>query len=306
MFVPRIAACLLSVFTSAPEVDMYKEIDKQARLHMKPELAACTNLECVDDLLHAKELKTLKRVVELSGRSVEEQKLFMERYRDAKQKHKQLIEKSDVQNHDTKRLSKHTLDTTKYFLEQSDIDSRKVRINANNFRMRERAESLGASYGASEKGAAYIEYHSKDRKEPDEHIIAHEVIHIEEGHSFKRNMIDDFAQTFEVDIFKADTRDVHYYFTKLRRVYEMQAELRPLLRFKDKKLPAQLLESTMPQCEYWYEQGHLSKVWNKPANGISTHPGCTELLPYIIKIEDLKKQGAVPLYEKVGKGSKTA
>ncbi len=293
------------------EKEIVGVICESARQHMKPKLAACETLECVDEFLHAKEMKKIGHIVELSDRSAQDKELFMERYRNAKVEHKCLIEQSPVQKHDArKRLSKDTIDTTKFFLEKSGINAQKIGIDSNNIRMYSQIQaskaagvetdyhSMAASVGASEHNAAYIEYPSHDKSRPNEHVIAHEVTHIDEAHTFKRNLVDDFARTLDVDIFAAKEKDMRYYFSKLRRTYELQAEIKPLLRFNNAKIPQQLFEDTMPQCIYWYEQGNMEKMWNKPGNGVSTHAGCTEMLALMLKIEDLKKQGQKPLYEK--------
>lgn len=293
------------------EKEIVNVICESARQHMKPKLAACGTLECVDEHLHAKEMKEIGHIIKLSNRSEEEKELFMRRYHNAKAEHKRLIEQSPIQKHDVrKRLGKDTIDTTKFFLQKSGIDAQKVGIDSNNIRMAAQIQaskasgvetdyhSMAASVGASEHNAAYIEYPSHDRSRPNEHVIAHEVTHIEAAHTFKRAIVDDFARTFDVDIFAAKEKDIRYYFSKLRRTYELQAEIKPLLRFDNAKIPQQLFEETIPQCIYWYEQGNMEAMWNKPGNGVSTHPGCTEMLPLMLKIEDLKKQGQKPLYEK--------
>ncbi len=288
--------CTKTLFLNAAEKEMQEAIYESAWQHMEPELAACEDLECIENLLHFKEKQLALMTLVKSGMPIEQVIGYMQEYSLIKSIHKQLIKKSPIQEHETSRLDKDTVYMTRSFLEKSGINPHKVKITGR--RISSKEASLGRARGAALRSVAEIQYPSKKRYVPSACVIAHEVTHLDEAHTLKRQFVQRFSQASEVDIFQHKEIDANYYFSKMSRMQEMQADLLPFLRFKEHVIGEQLLKVRMPECEYWYKQGKLDTMWHQPGNTLSTHAGCTEELQYILKINDLRQRGAVPLYEK--------
>jgi hypothetical protein len=68
---------------------------------------------------------------------------------------------------------------------------------------------------------------------------------------------------------------------------EKQAELFPLLRFDDPNIAKQAWQNHMPACIREYKRGNLR--WHTSPD-LATHPGCPELLPYMIRMEDIQQE----------------
>lgn len=281
---------------TASDVELQNIICESARQHMDPALAACGSFACIEALLSSREETFALLTLVESGISVEKSTEIMGAYRGLKDEHKRLIENSQVQCYETTRLEKDTFDKTRYYLEKSGINPRKIKITSRRASSGDR--SLGKATHANKEAPAVIDYPPKYKDIPSLHTIAHEVTHLDEAHSLKQLLMRKFLRASSADIFAATKVDANYYFVLLQRMHEMQADLLPLMRFKDAQIAQKLLEEKMPECNYLYARVGLKAMWNSSVSLYSIHSGCTEELPYILKINELKKRGATHMYEK--------
>lgn len=123
--------------------------------------------------------------------------------------------------------------------------------------------------------------------------IAHEVTHIKEGHTVKSGAAEMIAAKFK----KNNSPEIQKAFLEWKKNLEKQADLFPLLRLDNDDIIKQLMQKKIADCLYELLEIDPIRIQQQRSE-VHYHPKYSELLPYIIKIQTLKNNGALSLYKK--------
>lgn len=298
LFLTIYAFCFIALPLIGTEEE--KQIFHQARQNTKSQLARCKNTKCIEQLLYAEEDDAFDALLFENNIKRAERERFKRTWLDEKKETQKILSDHSINikdslgvYHDEKQLGETLIRLTKETLVQNDINPDMVTIGTDKELFTENSALIGrADILAWEKTqkfhSARILLNTKSTHECDAHLIAHEVTHIKELHGFKRYKL---KQAFNI---KPNTLDAK----RWNRSTEKQAELFPLIRSKDKnvteQLTQQLLKQIMPGCVSMARSGMLNSMWHE-SYALDTHPGCSELLPYILKIEELNKKNVCPM-----------
>ncbi len=280
-----------------------KQIFHQARQNARSQLARCKNTTCVEQLLYAEEDDVFDALLFENNIKRAERERFKRTWMDEKKETQKILSDHSINRkdslgvyHDEEQLGETLIRLTKEALVQNNINPNMVTIGTDKELFTENTTKHSALIGRATVfvGEESQKFHSArillntESTDCDAHLIAHEVTHIKELHGFKGCRLN---KTFNI---QPDTLDAKNW----NRSTEKQAELFPLIRSKDKKvteqLTQQLLKKIMPQCISMARSGILNSMWHE-SYALDTHPGCSELLPYILKIEELNKKNVCPM-----------
>lgn len=281
----------------------------QARKHMKPELAACKNKLCVKNLLYKDEEVALDKFFDEYNIPQEKRKKFNAEFADLATYNplfpNDYYPNPDKQFHDEEGLGKELVNVTKHILKEYGINPYAVRISSDDkfFQKNSKAGAVVDYFGYP--NSASIRYDVKGINGTPftwKHLksIMHEVIHLKESHGIKRglarNLIPWHAKIFcSYNMAADEEKSAPASFCALNRTQEMQADLFPLLDFGGIGVFDNFVNHYIKECndiDIPVNKWHTSSPFK-------THPECTELLPYIVKIKDLEKQGAKSLIRRL-------
>jgi len=264
-----------TLYASHEKKELPGYILKQAYLHIPETIAQCETLGCIEKALQQEEYNALDNYLTKCNLSVNERFSLHSTWENlAKLLPSALF--NTKQRQDTELLGSERIQKTCKYLEESGVNSDGVEIIMDDEHCQE----------TDNPAYSYLSYYDNSRPPRivyhngtvTDHTIAHEVTHLAELHGPKSEFI--YRAVGEKNI---DKKSYH----KWMRAQEMQAELIPLLRFKDKELIDQVIEKHMPQCIQDHTNGILPYKWNDSIN--LGFPDCSEVLPYIAKIKEINQ-----------------
>lgn len=271
-----------------------------AREHMRPDLGACNDLQCVEDLAYKDERRALDGVFK------EHNTYFNSLFWGSAKLGYWLRDFnryafSWLTRHDEKGLGKALVETTKQTLRNYNIDPNSIDIVRDD-------KDCDLEQGIALSNVSSIAFDvsklndMSNHNDVVKHIIAHEATHIKEGHSIKESALRAHIATpggrnDYLDFLELERVSKTPSFLRWKRSIEKQANLFPLTRFGDQDLLSGAFKVTLSECVEDYKMGTLKdKLHTSPKD--ATHPSCAEMLPFLVRIYDLKKRSAQPLYEK--------
>lgn len=296
----------ISCITQAAENDdplnhpMVQEIFAQARLHTKPELAECETRERIEALLYREE----QDVYDLMRKQCDEHKCYLycdnrDPWGDDRDWDKALFDMAELlefkksgakRPQDEGCVGERLAHFTRKYLRQSGINPDNVTITCDKDYFKVDPDRAGYAYGhlvPSNLANPKIAFNMDASMVHDfpHYVAAHEATHIKEHHGFKKHLYRNHYPYYRYP--EPARKAFEASFLALTRVHEKQADLLPLLRFEGRLIPEQIVSAHMPICIKQFKDGTLNTRWNK-SDPDATHPGCSELLPYILQIEKVK------------------
>jgi hypothetical protein len=259
-----------SLSASNEEQELTKYILEQARLNIPASIATCESHECIENALHQEEHDALDKYLRKCDIPADDRLSLHSTWKHLTKMLPPRLFNTE-QKQDVKSLGIERIQKTREYLKKSDINPDGIEIIMDDKNCK-KTGNIAYSYLLYHNNSIppRIAYHNGDVMD---HTIAHEVTHLAELHGPKKEFI--YHQTGGKNM------------DKWRRTQEMQAELLPLLRFKDKKLIDHVINKHMPQCIQDHEDGILPYKWNDSVN--LGFPDCSKLLPYVAKIQELNK-----------------
>lgn len=289
-------AAIAASVSDAPNAQE-EDIIPWERSCIKPQLACCKTLECVQDLLYQEEQAALEQLLDIYDIPDHTRKQFYAQWSDLKA-YNPLFDNDYYpapykQFHDEKNLGTELVNRTKLLLKKNGINSDAVAIRIDPAYFKQSKHSIAATICMTKSSPASIKYNLNYINEINDHIILHEIIHLVEAHSLKRMLVGKIIKSRNALIYYP-VHDIAY--KKWIIEQEKQAELFPFIRFGCSFYKEQLVAFHKPE---WLsiDSDLPSAVLNNNLNG-ETHPNYFELVPYITKINYLQRNGAIPLYKR--------
>lgn len=283
----------------------YRPYDR-AKNHMDPALAACEDLTCIKNLVDNSEQQAAKQFLDEHEVTAEQQERFNAEFADLSAYNplysNDCLPEPGKQFHDTKVLGQELVDETVNVLKEYSINATAVKIAFDKQHFEK--NSISACGGSPGFGySAHISYdvegiNGRRVNIHHKHLILHEVVHVKELHQLKRHLARSYTpqhkKFVETDLYK-NPSSVPLSYLKWTRTQELQAELYPLLDFGSQGVFDDFVDGQVARCSW---KTLSADKWGKSSR-LATHPECTELLPYIVKIEELEKRGVKPLRKRL-------
>lgn len=299
------------IINAAGDFDVTRFVTEQrqkAEANISPQLHACVNLKDVETLLYQEEKAALNAYFTACNVPIATQMEFHDAFeKGIKARNSSHIKAASYlfdkkAMHDTENIGTDLLQTTKDIIVQYGLNPNFISIiyDAEKFKKDPNCVACAEipTIMLSENplkffinDAATIVLNVNATFFLHRHTIEHEVTHIKEGHSVKQPVAKYIAAKFKKD----DSPSIQKAYFEWEKNCEKQADLFPLLRFDNDDTIKQLMKNKIAD--------HLSKhlaASVRASQEVSEdhhHPQFSDLLPYMIKIQTLKNDGARPLYE---------
>lgn len=266
-----------------------EQLCDEARQQMKPELKACEDFKCIENVLYEEGERALDKYLDSYAVPHDVRIRKRAQWSDLKAYnplfYNDYYPRPGKQLHDEKTLGAALVNKTKKFLQQGGVNPDAVKIYADSEYFSQNSNAIAAAGSMTDKTPSYIKFNLQKSHLINDHVIAHEAIHTIELHHLKLcffRINKNLNNVNELDRLREEISE--YAFTDWRREHEKQAELFPVLRFKSKKVFPQLKQRYLHRCI----TESLAIVPNVDPK--RTHPTCMELLSYMVRISDIENK----------------
>ncbi len=300
-----------TLIKAAETFDIQKFITQQREMAAKntsPQLHACTHLKDIETLLYQEEKDALNEYFTACNvpkdKQVEFHDAFEQGMKTLNSYHIKIASYFLGKNatHDTKNINADLLQKAKDIIMQYGLNPNRIDIiyDDAHFQKEPTCSAYATTFGELlnhplrivMSDAATIALNIKSIV-LNTQTIAHEVTHIKEGHTVKTGAAEIIAAKFK----KNNSPEIQKAFLEWKKNLEKQADLFPLLRLDNDDITKQLMQKKIADCLYEHLKIDPVRI-QQQGSEVHYHPKYSELLPYIIKIQTLKNNGALSLYKK--------
>jgi hypothetical protein len=289
------------LFRHNPYTNIAASITASARKNMQPDLQACKSLEDIENLLRKEENKCLNDIKE----KLDVPDLLWDECLAQIQKYKEYClntyfkQPNPNKDHSLANVDPELYKKVVHDAKMYGINPDSINIVYDKKRQDENPSCIAFSTGPNFYEDTFIAYRPAQisfiplnlcasKEDQYEHTPLHEITHQIELHSIQVNLI---CRTLNKILLSIDFNEKGKLIKALDRNHEKYADLGPIIKFKNSKQVRVLRKIYIDNCISKIQNGEKF-TWNQSPEDATRPDACAEMLPWILKIEDIMAQEA--------------